>query len=316
MMEGRAMTPRLIVEVRWGPMNGRKVSVDAGTTLRVGRTDRADLVIADDKRLSNVHFTLAWDGERATLRDMDSLEGTFLDGERVKTRQVGHASWIRAGETDFTAHIEDKVPPPEGDDPEDDEMLTEDERWLAAERRAEEAKRLEAARSALGKLRQEAAKAPLFAILDAARDDRILEVLRQSVEPHQSLYEGIQGEPLATVAPYLTGPFRKDSVLLDRLVMEGWGRRWGIYVTSREPFKEVRRHFRRFLMVELEETGEPLYFRFYDPWVLKTFWPSATSQQAADLAKPLGAMFAEGEGQRLVRLQTGDRGGGGVVSPW
>ncbi len=310
------MLPRLIVEVRWGLMNGHKVSVDAGSTLRVGRTDRADLVIPDDKQVSAVHFSLAWDGERAVLRDLGSQEGTFLDGERVKSGQAGHAGWIRAGETDFSVHVEDKIPPPDGDDPEDDDLLTEDERWLATERRAEEQKRREAARAALAKLRDEGAKAPLFAILDAARDDRILELLRQSVEPHQSLYEGIQGEPLATVAPYLVGPFRKDSVLLDRLVMEGWGKRWGIYVTSREPFKEVRRHFRRFLMVEVEETGEPLYFRFYDPWVLKTFWPATSSQQVADLAKPLGGVFAEGEEQRLLRLQAGDRGGGGMVSPW
>ena len=74
------MSPRLIVEVRWGPMNGRKVAVDAGSSLRVGRTDRADLVIPDDKNLSGLHFTLAWDGERATLRDLGSQEGTLLDG--------------------------------------------------------------------------------------------------------------------------------------------------------------------------------------------------------------------------------------------
>jgi hypothetical protein len=41
-------------------------------------------------------------------------------------------------------------------------------------------------------LRAEAERAPMFAILDAARDDRILELARQSVEAHQSLYEGVQ----------------------------------------------------------------------------------------------------------------------------
>lgn len=309
------MQRRLIVEVRWGPMNGRKVSVDAGATLRVGRTQRSDLVIPDDKHLSAEHFSLAWDGERAGLRDLESLEGTFLNGERLQSGIVEHGSWIRAGETDFSAHVEDKIPPPEeGDDPEDDDLLTEDERWLVTEKRAEQQKRREAAREALVKLRAEAANAPLFATLDTARDDRILELLRQSVEPHQSLYEGIQGEPLATVAPYLVGPFRKDSVLLDRLVMEGWGKRWGIYVTSREPFKEVRRHFRRFLMVELEETGEQLYFRFYDPWVLRTFWPTTTSQQVADLSRPLVGVLVESDDHRLLRLRADDGRTGGLVS--
>jgi len=314
MSGAQATKPRLIVEVRWGQLNGRKVAVDPGASLRVGRTDLSDLVIPHDKHLSGAHFSLTWDGEHATLRDLDSLEGTLLDGERVQSSDTDHGAWIHAGESDFSVYIEDKVPPPEGDDPEDDELLSEDERAILAEERAEEEKRLDAARHALARLRAEAEREPLFAILDAARDDRILEILRQSVEPHQSLYEGIQGEPLATVAPYLTGPFRSDSVLLDRLVMEGWGRRWGIYVTSQEPFKEVRRHLRRFLMVESEDTGEPLYFRFYDPWVMKTFWSVSTPSQASDFLRSIGAMFAEGEAWRLLRMHAGEHDGAGMIS--
>jgi pSer/pThr/pTyr-binding forkhead associated (FHA) protein len=268
-------------------MNGRKVAVEAGKSLRVGRTDRSDFEVPHDNHLSGVHFALDWDGERCVVRDLGSQEGTRLDGEAVKEGEVEHGGWIHAGETDFSVYIEDKIPPPgpETGDPDDDELLDEDERRIRAEARAEEQKRLEAAAKAIGALRAEAEKEPLFAILDAARDDRILELLRQSVEPHQSLFEGIQGEPLATVAPYIVGPFRKDSKLLHRLVTEGWGRRWGIYLTSREPFKEVRRHFRRFLMVEMEEAGEPIYFRFYDPWVLRVFWPTCSERQRQDFTR-------------------------------
>ena len=42
------------------------------------------------------------------------------------------------------------------------------------------------------------------------------------------------------MAPYLVGPMRKDSALLERLFREGHGKRWGIYCTSREKFAEVR----------------------------------------------------------------------------
>ncbi len=288
------MPPRLIVEVRWGPMHGRKVSIDAGGSLRVGRTEWSDLILPHDKLLSRRHFSLTWDGERGMLEDDQTVEGTYLDGQRVKSGEVGHGSWIRAGETDFMLYIEDKVPPPEENAPDEDELTTEGERWLAGEKRAEEEKRREAARVALAKLREEAGKEPLYAILDAARSDRIVELLQQSVEPHQSLYEGIQGEPLATVAPYLTGPFQGDSVLLDRLVMEGWGRRWGIFVTSHEPFKEIRRHFRRFLMVEAEETGDPLYFRFYDPWVMRVFLGSCPELHRQHLKQRVQSFLLEG----------------------
>lgn len=272
---------RLILDVRWGPMNGRKVAIEAGSSLRVGRTDWSDLILAHDKHLARKHFSIVWDGERGALRDEETTEGTFLDGERVTSGEIGHGSWIRAGETDFTVHVEDFVPAHDDEDADEDDELTEDERWVAGQKRAEETKRVDAARVALAKLHEESEKEPLYAILDAARDDRILELLRQSVEPHQSLYEGVQGEPLATVAPYLTGPFWKDSVLLDRLVLEGWGKRWGIYLTSREKFVEVRRHFRRFLMVEFEETGEQVYFRFYDPVVWEVLARHCSFRQEA-----------------------------------
>ena len=76
---------------------------------------------------------------------------------------------------------------------------------------------------------------------------------------------------------------RADSALLDKLVLEGWGKRWGIFCISHERFAEVRRHFRRFLMIELEESGERVYFRFYDPWVMKLFWSSCDARQQGEL---------------------------------
>jgi hypothetical protein len=84
-----------------------------------------------------------------------------------------------------------------------------------------------------------------------------------------------------------------DSALLDKLVLEGWGRRWGIYCTSKHPFREVRRHFRRFLMVELEATGERVYFRFVDPDVLVPFLDVATPDQKTLLTEHLTSITAE-----------------------
>src|SRR5262249_38605915 len=95
---------------------------------------------------------------------------------------------------------------------------------------------------------------PLFALLDAARDARGLEVLRESGAEYQSLYEGPDGELLADFAPYLVRLQPDDGgaappPFLARLAEVGWGKCWGVYVTSRQPFKEVRKHFRRFLLV-------------------------------------------------------------------
>ena len=170
-----------------------------------------------------------------------------------------------------------------------------------------EDKRKAAAEETLRRLRAEAEKSPLFVVVDGARDRRIVELARQHVENHQSLYEGAGGENFEDLAPFLIGPFRSHSALLDRLVLEGWGKRWGLYCSSQNKFAEVRRHFRRFLMVELESTQEKVYFRFYDPGVFREFWPSCTTAQKRELSEGLDEIFVEANDHSLVGLLKADR---------
>ena len=169
------------------------------------------------------------------------------------------------------------------------------ERLARAEARKARAARAQAALTLL-----QAEKAPLYAVLDGARDQRVLELLRESVEEHQSLYEGTRGEALAHAAPYLVR-FCAESNLLKALVQEGWGRRWGIYLASQQAFHEVRRHLRRFLMVKNEQTGSMLYFRFYDPSVLRTIFPTFSAHQKADLLGEIEAFLVEGRLHELIR---------------
>jgi pSer/pThr/pTyr-binding forkhead associated (FHA) protein len=285
---------RIIVEVKWGPMNGRKAVLETGKTLRVGASDFSDFVIPHDRQLSGVHFELSWDGTTCRMRDLRSQKGTFLGGQKVEAGEVPHGEWIRAGDTDFIVCTEGGTPPrPSRELEEPDDEDDEDTAWLRAEARKEESARLAAAEKALVTLREEATKDPLFAILDAARDDRILELLREAPEEYRSLYEGIQGEALAHVAPYLVGPMTPDSPLLTALVREGWGKRWGIYMTSRLPFKDLRRHWRRFLWIEVEETRERLYFRFYDPKALFHTFEVLFLRQRAVLFSSIDVLLSE-----------------------
>ncbi|WP_187344927.1 DUF4123 domain-containing protein [Cystobacter ferrugineus] len=132
---------------------------------------------------------------------------------------------------------------------------------------------------------------PLFAILDASVDSRILVLLRESTEECRSLYEGASGDLLEEVAPYLVA-LQKDSSLLEVLVHEGWGRHWGIFLTSPRPFHEVRRHFRKFLMIE-DDKARKLYFRFYDPRVLRQFLPLCNPSQTESLFEAVSAYLLE-----------------------
>jgi hypothetical protein len=70
-----------------------------------------------------------------------------------------------------------------------------------------------------------------------------------------------------------------------------------------EPCKETRRYLRKFLMLEDVSTGNQLYFRFYDPRVLRMFLPTCTAEQRTEFLGPLGSILAEGEEGEELRFK-------------
>jgi hypothetical protein len=243
--------------------------------MRVGRSNLLDLAFPNDALMSAEHLALSWDGGIARVRDLGSAGGTWLGGERVNEAEVRSGGWIRAGNTHLMVYVEAWSPPGSpGPAP------------------------VEEARAALRKLSR---VTPLFAIVDASRGLRPLRLLREAVDEHRSLYEGVKGEALAHCAPYLVA-LRPDSGLLERLIYEGWGAGWGIYLTTSRPFKDVRRHLRRFLLVEDDRTSEKYYFRYYDPRTLRAFLSTCTPRQRGDVFGDVACYFAEGERGELCRL--------------
>lgn len=275
---------RAILEVCFGPQAGRKIILESGSRLSIGRTELSDIEIPGDAQMSGSHFELAWDGSTCLLRDLGSAAGTLVGGLRVEEAEVPHGGWIRAGLTDFLIHVEDFTPSPQEDD--DAPMETQEE--------------LEAKEHALVSLLERASTKKLYAVVDPAREERLLVLLREAVDRSQSLYEGTQGLAMAEVAPYLV-EIEPNSLLLAHLVMEGWSKRWGIYIVSDDPFIALRRHFRRILMIE-DEKGQALYFRFYDPRVIGAFLPTCTDQQRGAVFGDIDAFLIEGPRGELVEL--------------
>ena len=60
---------------------GRQFSL-AEQAIILGRSEKCNVYIADP-RASRRHAQIAWDGETATLSDLDSANGTFLNGRRI-----------------------------------------------------------------------------------------------------------------------------------------------------------------------------------------------------------------------------------------
>lgn len=264
---------RAIFRQLWGKEPGPKVVLQPGDVVRVGRAEDCDLSIAGDREMARVHFDIDWDGERSQVRDRDALP--VLGGKPVHKAYVPSGSFIQAGSSTFTMHFERHTPP------------------------ASPPPSLEGARRAIYDAL--AAEPDLWAVLDAARDPRIVQVLDECVDDARSLYEGPQNAALADVAPYLVR-LRADSHLLRLLVEEGWGAAWGIFIAWSASEKEVRRHLRRFLMVESEESREKMYFRFYDPRVLRTFIPTCSVRQLTELFGDVGAFLCEGAEGELLRF--------------
>ena len=74
-----------------------------GTTT-FGRDDQAEVMI-DDRGLSRIHFEIAFNGEIAAIRDLESTNGTFVDGNRVNELVLRQGSVITAGRTEFAFEL-------------------------------------------------------------------------------------------------------------------------------------------------------------------------------------------------------------------
>lgn len=274
------------LEVRSGPRAGNKIRLDPEQLLRVGRTARADLTFSEDSHMSGVHFSVGSEGKTYRLTDLNSRNGTLVNGQSVNTVVLGDGDTIVAGETTFAVRVEA-----------DDAAVT--GAPAVASPAANPQQHL------LGLLRSEFQ--PLYGVLDAGRDVRILALLLHYKEECQSLYEGAEAADLAQAAPYLVrlGP---NSALLDALVKEGWGKSWGIYLTSAGDFQGLLRHLRHYLHAKLP-AGEQVYFRFYDPRVLRVFLPSCSDDEANYFFGPVARYVVEGEEpDKLCEFSTAGRG--------
>lgn len=121
-----------------------------------------------------------------------------------------------------------------------------------------------------------------------------------------SLYRGDKENQLASVAPYV---FDADECveLQDWFFKEGWSNSWGVIIYTTQDLKQIRKHLRRFLMVMTEEKKE-LYFRFYDPRVLRVFLPTCDAKQLREFFGPVDYFVCEDENPETgLVLSTEDR---------
>ena len=84
--------------IRTGKEPGKSAELVDGE-LTIGRDEASDLTISDDK-VSRKHAVVELDREgRAVLRDLDSRNGTFVNGEQVRSAVLNAGDHLRFGDT-------------------------------------------------------------------------------------------------------------------------------------------------------------------------------------------------------------------------
>lgn len=323
---------RLILDVIVGPDAPRSFvlsepgdrigSRDRPAEWIVGRQSDTDVRLANDLAVSRNHCALRFDGRSWRIRDLGSTHGTGRNGVRINHEtELRDGDHVQIGVSVLRVQLQPinrpgsefnqerptvsdlgKFPAPAMPNPALLSSVTAPAvPTLTPVHAGTESSDFAGAEVTLGPLNDTQAgvlrsvreqPGTIYAVLDAARDARILNLLHDGDDRYQSLYDGKSAERMAAVAPYLVELPRR-SLLLQELIRQGWGNAWGVYLTSTEPFETVRHHLRKFLTVEIEGKEKPVLFRFYDPRVLPTFLDACTPAERAEFQGPLATILAE-----------------------
>jgi hypothetical protein len=129
-----------------------------------------------------------------------------------------------------------------------------------------------------------------FALVDAARDARIYPALLRADCEWLCLYRGDAAVSMAEAAPYLVelDPHAEftEWMLQHRL--------WCVFVHAQVSLEHLVAHFRRLVMAQLPD-GRLVYFRFYDPRVLRVYLPHCTPSQREVIFGPVEQYVFESE---------------------
>jgi hypothetical protein len=85
----------------------------------IGRGSDADITISD-AGTSRKHVEILWDGERAMVRDLNSTNGTTLNGRKVTEAALPPDSTVTIGRTDIVFRVVAQAAPPKPPLPADD----------------------------------------------------------------------------------------------------------------------------------------------------------------------------------------------------
>lgn len=133
-------------------------------------------------------------------------------------------------------------------------------------------------------------KTSTWAILDAARDERIYGDLVLSNVKMRCLFGDDCAADLVDVAAYLV-PLAPRSAIT-RWVFSAWGKSWAIFIRSDQDSEVLKKHLQKHIFV-YDENKRRSYFRYYDPRVLTSLLPTFDADSLERFFGPVTHFLAE-----------------------
>jgi pSer/pThr/pTyr-binding forkhead associated (FHA) protein len=90
---------KIRLEIVEGPGTTATYEADGECAIVVGRSLRSDFPIGTDRRVSRVHAVIEMGPTGCRIRDLKSDNGTFVNGLRVQSEELGNGDRILLGES-------------------------------------------------------------------------------------------------------------------------------------------------------------------------------------------------------------------------
>jgi pSer/pThr/pTyr-binding forkhead associated (FHA) protein len=281
----------LVVQSGFSP--GRQVFLPRGKQVRVGRSSQADFAFAKDSFISATHFLLENNEDSCWVTDLNSRNGTYVNGQKIQRSRLNDGDTIMAGHTVFSVQLKSE-----------DAEIARDAASHFSRMRDTDVKPVPvtsditpaafAARYCQDRLLQRLRDGfqPLYAVLRQEADKKLLAHMYDDPD-FESLSEKTNQE-MQDARPklYLARLFG-DSLLLEMLVRQGWGHNWGIYVTYVGGFNCLAKHLSGLLEIKSGYGVEK--FHYYDPCVLRDYLRTCTPREALCCMGPIDHILLEAE---------------------
>ncbi len=280
-----------------GPQAGRRVDLSTERAVRVGRTAKSECMIAEDSYMSGMHFEVCYSGGKWVARDLNSSNGTFLNGQRITEAAILPGDALTAGQSTFAIDFNAVT-----DTATTVNYSTQQLERVAASAPAPPPIELTPVRTAVAEVLRGVAD-PLFAVVAQAGGD-FVEHMRQWKAEAVEVLPADQGAAVYVVA------IDAESRLLDHAVDAIWGRESGFFLTSRSGVESAGAHLTAILSPVVG--GTPVRLRLWKPALLDALLGSLNAEEARVIFGPALGIFREGA--KASELSISVPGATGVVS--